>query len=461
MTIFVLQQELYILTTYKGYSFIENFVKIFPIMFLISYELPEFFEQYFANKKMATYATGESVQDINRQEFASHCIFVLLLLVISAAQPAIFSALQVDSEYRAMFLLSTVLGIIGTFKSTVYSVFSLKQNYVYIMSGKMVTLMIHYFLFTFIYSFSTRNDGFNTWPSGFSKPVSEIVVHIVMLVVLYKKSIFSTKIHLDADQSYKFNYIPKKKDWKDIGKNLLAFFQYVVFFVSRPVVYFFISFKINKLTNVTKKQNVILDLFVYLFCQQSLSLIAKGVHSAIMTTMPIVFHQKQYQKMRLIISFGCLFSFILNEAVCAALVLNADCIFIFFVNKVNNQILTDYYLSGNHTQILKQTAFLFGSEVYQTALNTFAYISGRHYIPFVIGVLRIVGGVYFVINIDSALGQNASYGDVFFYFELLCTVLAVVFCVQAFISMFADYKSVKIEAVKEKKERKTDEFMIQ
>ncbi|CAL6029408.1 Hypothetical_protein [Hexamita inflata] len=83
------------------------------------------------------------------------------------------------------------------------------------------------------------------------------------------------------------------------------------------------------------------------------------------------------------------------------------------------------------------------------------------YIPFVIGVLRIVGGVYFVINIDSALGQNASYGDVFFYFELLCTVLAVVFCAQAFISMFADYKSVKIEAVKEKKERKTDEFMTQ
>ncbi|CAL6097711.1 Hypothetical_protein [Hexamita inflata] len=142
LIIFVMRQEQYILTSFNGYKFVENFVKIFPIMFLVSYEIPEFFEQYFANKKMATYATGESVQDINRQEFATNCIVAILMLAIPAAQPAIFSVLQVDSEYRAMFLLSTVLGIIGPFKSTVYSVFSLKQNYVYIMAGKMVSFSL-------------------------------------------------------------------------------------------------------------------------------------------------------------------------------------------------------------------------------------------------------------------------------------------------------------------------------
>ncbi|CAL6045562.1 Hypothetical_protein [Hexamita inflata] len=254
-SIFVMQQEQYILTSFNGYKFVENFVKIFPIMFLVSYEIPEFFEQYFANKKMSTYATGESVQDINRQEFATNCIVAILMLAIPAAQPAIFSVLQVDGEYRAMFLLNTVLGIIGPFKSTVYSVFSLKQNYVYIMVGKMMTLMIHFFLFTFIYSFDTRVTGFNTWPSGFSKPVAEIIVHSIMLIVLFKGSIFSTKINFEQDQHLKINYKPQKRDFKEIGKNILAFLYHLIFNASRTVVYLYMTYKIVNLSNEQTKCN--------------------------------------------------------------------------------------------------------------------------------------------------------------------------------------------------------------
>ncbi|CAL6050682.1 Hypothetical_protein [Hexamita inflata] len=457
--VFALYQEQYILTSFNGYSYIENFVKLFPIMFLVSYEIPEFFEQYFANKKMATYATGESVQDITRQEFATNCIVAILMLAIPAAQPAIFNVLQVDSDYRAMFLLSTVLGIIGPFKSTVYSVFSMKQNYLYIMAGKMVTLMIHFFLFTFIYSFKTRENGFNTWPSGLAKPMADIVLHAVMLVVLYRGSIFSTKINLDADQSARFSLKPQKKDWKEIGKNLLAFFQYLVFFVSRPVVYFIIAYKINNLTNTDKKQDATINLYLYSFIQQSFSFIAKGIHSALMTIIPIPFYCKQYRKSLKMISYSCIFFLIYNEIISSILILNADSIFIFFFNQHNDPILTDYYNSEQHKTLLKTTTFLIGTDVFQYATNTYAYLTNKHSIPMIIGALRIIGGVYLTVSIDSSLGQNASYDQVFFYFELLCTILAIIFCVQAYISFFIDYKGVKTTEKKVTKEKKADEFM--
>ncbi|CAL6029477.1 Conserved_hypothetical protein [Hexamita inflata] len=457
LIIFVMQQEQYILTSFNGYKFVENFVKIFPIMFLVSYEIPEFFEQYFANKKMATYATGESVQDINRQEFATNCIVAVILLAIPAAQPAIFSALQVDGEYRAMFLLSTVLGIVGPFKSTVYSVFSLKQNYVYIMAGKMVTLMIHFFLFTFIYSFNTRETGFNTWPSGFSKPMAEIIVHVIMLIVLYKGSIFSTKISLEADQTAKISLIPQKKDWKEIGKNILAFLQHLVFYVSRPIVYLFIVYKIINLKIESIKQDAIIDLYVYLFCQQSLSLISKGIHSAIMTIMPILFHQKQYHKMRRLIIYSSLFGLIFNEIINAILIFNPNVIFYLFFGS-NNSIISNYKSHQGYIAILSKTALLFGTEVYQTVQITYSHITKKHYVPLIIGLIRITGGVYFVMNLDSCLGQSARYDDVFFYFELLSTIIAAIFTVYMHISMYTEYK-MEVKA-KIKKIKAKDDFML-
>ncbi|CAL6097746.1 Hypothetical_protein [Hexamita inflata] len=461
LTIFVMQQEQYILTSFNGYKFVENFVKIFPIMFLVSYEIPEFFEQYFANKKMATYATGESVQDINRQEFATNCIVAILMLAIPAAQPAIFSALQVDGEYRAMFLLSTVLGIVGPFKSTVYSVFSLKQNYVYIMAGKMMTLMIHFFLFTFIYSFNTRETGFNTWPSGFSKPVAEIIVHVVILITIFRGSIFSTKINFEKDQHLKMNYRPQKKDLKYIGKNIIAFLQHFIFFTSRAVVYLFITYKIIGLQNKQAKQNAIMDLYVYIFCQISLSLISKGIHSAIMTVVPIIFHQKQYTKMRRVISYLCLFGVIINELICAVLVLKSEAIFILFFNKNNDQVILNYFKYAKYQKILTKTAFLFGTEVYQRASITYAFITNQHYIPAVIGIMRIIGGIYFVISVDSALGQNASYDEVFFYFEILCVVVAAIFALQAFISIYLNYQNAKSNIQVSKIDKQQDDFMTQ
>ncbi|CAL6029463.1 Hypothetical_protein [Hexamita inflata] len=460
-SIFVMQQEQYILTSFNGFKFVENFVKIFPIMFLVSYEIPEFFEQYFANKKMSTYATGESVQDINRQEFATNCIVAILMLVIPAAQPAIFSVLQVDSEYRAMFLLSTVLGTIGPFKSTVYSIFSLKQNYVYIMAGKMMTLIIHFFLFTFIYSFDTRVTNFNTWPSGFSKPMAEIIVHVVMLIVLFKGSIFSTKIHLDSNQNLQYNYKPQKNDWKQIGKNLFAFFQHLIFYLSRPVVYIFITLKVINLSNQQTKETALMDLYTYMFCQQSLSLISKGTHSATMTIMPILLHQQKYSKMRRVIAILCLIGFIINEVTCTILAINPNVILILFFNRRNNYIFQKYFDSANSNRILNKTSFLFGTEVYQTSSVVFAQISKKHFIPFLMGVMRIIGGIYFVINIDSALGQNASYEEVFFYFELLCSIMAFIFTLQAYISIFLNYKDSKTTFSKQKAEIRQDEFMIQ
>ncbi|CAL6050648.1 Hypothetical_protein [Hexamita inflata] len=460
-SIFVMQQEQYILTSFNGYKFVENFVKLFPIMFLVSYEIPEFFEQYFANKKMATYATGESVQDITRQEFATNCIVAILMLAIPAAQPAIFSILQVDSEYRAMFLLSTVLGIVGPFKSTVYSVFSLKQNYVYIMAGKMVTLMIHFFLFTFIYSFNTRETGFNTWPSGFSKPVAEIIVHVVILITIFRGSIFSTKINFEKDQHLKMNYRPQKKDFKYIGKNIMAFLQHFIFFTSRPVVYIFITLKIINNTNQQAKQNAIMDLYVYIFCQQSLALISKGTHCAIMTIMPIQLYYKQYAKMRRIIAVLCLIGFVIDEITCTALVLKPNIIHIFFFNYRTDSILQKYYESSSSKRILTKTAFLFGTEVYQTSSNIYALMTNKHFIPLVMGIMRIIGGIYLVINIDSALGLNAQYEEVFYYFELMCTIMAIIFTLQAYISIFLNYKDSKTITEKQKADIKQDEFMIQ
>ncbi|CAL6029441.1 Hypothetical_protein [Hexamita inflata] len=457
---FIMYQEQYILTSFKGYSYIENFVKIFPIMFLVSYEIPEFFEQYFANKKMATYATGESVQDINRQEFATNCIVAIILLAIPAAQPAIFSILHVDGEYRAMFLLSTVLGIIGPFKSTVYSVFSLKQNYVYIMAGKMVTLMIHFFLFTFIYSFNTRKESINTWPSGFAKPMADIVVHVVMLVVLYRGSIFSTKINLDADQSARFSLKPQKKDWKEIGKNLLAFFQYLVFFVSRPVVYFFLAYKISNIQNVQKRQKVMLDFYIYTLIQQSYSLVAKGIHSALMTIVPPLFYQKQYGKMRNIFLGVAIFGFCYNELISLVVVLEPNAIFMLVMSKLD-PIILNYKTQNYHKELLKHTMFLLGTEVLQHVSTSFAYLSKKHYVLFVMGSLRMIGGIYMTVQMSNALGQNADYTDVYFFFELLCLIIAAAFMLQAFASMFLELKNGPKEVEKKKTEVKHDEFMVQ
>ncbi|CAL5987565.1 Hypothetical_protein [Hexamita inflata] len=464
---FVLLQEQYLLTTLNGYFHIHNAVRTFPFVFMVLYEFPEFFEQFFTNKKMASYVNGQNIQDINRKEFATNFIFAVLMIAIPAAQPVIFSTLKVDSEYKSMFLLSTTLGLIEPFKSTVYSVFSLKQNYLYILVGKMTTLIIHFFLYSYIYSFQSRNSGdIDTWASGFSKPFADIVIHVILLITLFRGSIFSTRIALDADQTSKISLIPRKGDWRETGKNLLAFLQYLVFFVSRPVVYVFVAYKINNLKNEAKKQTATLDLFVYMICQQVFSLIAKGANSAIMTVMPLAFHQKQYTKMRLLISYGCLLLCVFLELLALVLVMKSEIIFTLMINKDADSILLNYFTNGQYKTLLKRTAFLFGTDVYQHATNTFAYITGRHYIPMLIGILRIVGGVYFIINVDNALGQNASYTDVFFYFELLCTVLAVIFCTQSFISMFADYKNGnkknadKNEKQKEK-DKKAEEFMVQ
>ncbi|CAL5974532.1 Hypothetical_protein [Hexamita inflata] len=459
--VFVLYQEQYILTTFNGYAFIENFVKIFPIIFLVSYEIPEFFEQYFANKKMTTYQTGNSVEDINRQEFTTNCIVAILMLIIPATQSVIFRVLQVDEKYRAMFLLSTVLGIIGPFKATIMSIFIHKQNYVYIMSCKMMTLIIHFSLFTFIYSFKSRETGINTWASGFSKPIADIAIYIVILVVLFKGNIFSTKINLDADQSIKFSLKPQRKDWKEIGKNLVAFFQYLVFFVSRPVVYFFIAFKINKLTDKSIKQDATINLYLYTFIQQTFSFIAKGCHSALMTTVPIVFNHKQYKKALKIICYSCILSLIYNEIMSAVFVLDSNSVFILFFNQLNDPILKNYYESGEYKTLLKSTVFFIGTDVLQYATNTYAYLTNYHFIPLIIGLLRIICGVFLTAGMDSQLGQNASYDEVFFYFELMCTILAVIFCIQAYISMLINYKSETSEKKNKKaKEKIVDDFIF-
>ncbi|CAL6045586.1 Hypothetical_protein [Hexamita inflata] len=178
-----------------------------------------------------------------------------------------------------------------------------------------------------------------------------------------------------------------------------------------------------------------------------------------MTIIPIPFYSKQYRKSSKMISYSCIFFLIYNEIISSILILNADSIFIFFYNQHNDPILTNYYNSGQQKTLLKTTTFLIGTDVFQYATNTYAYLTNKHFIPMIIGALRIIGGVYLTVSIDSSLGQNASYDQVFFFFELLCTILAIIFCVQAYISFFIDYKGIKTTEKKVTKDKKADEFM--
>ncbi|CAL5974562.1 Hypothetical_protein [Hexamita inflata] len=152
--------------------------------------------------------------------------------------------------------------------------------------------------------------------------------------------------------------------------------------------------------------------------------------------------------------------FIFNELISLIVVLSADAIFIFLLNQHNDPILTNYYNTGQHKTLLKTTTFFIGTDVFQYATNTYAYLVNKHFIPMIIGVFRIICGIYITVNIDAALGQNASYDEVFFYFELLCTILAAIFCIQAYIFFFINYKSeIKKVSKKVVKEKKIDEFM--
>ncbi|CAL6115402.1 Hypothetical_protein [Hexamita inflata] len=454
--IFVLQQEQFLLTTFRGFRWMESFVKIFPLIFLVQFELPEFFEQFFANKKMRLDAAG-AMNEVKREEFYTNWVFLLCMIVIPAV-PYI-CGFQVKEDYT-MFLLSTIIGLVGPFKSSAYSQFGYKQNYICLMTGKMLTVALHYFTLMFIYSFYTRDKDFSTWPSGFAKPAADIVVYIGLLIVLHKGNIFGARISLDESQLVKSSFKLHKNDIKEIGKNVLAFLQFIVFFVSRPVVYLFMAYKVDKLTNTAKRQHSVIDLYLYIFYQQSLSLISKGIHSAIMTVMPTILYNQQFKKMRLLNSYGLLIGFIINEILCALLYMFIDSIFVLFVNKDNDPIIKAYYDAGLHKQLFGKTMFLIGTEVYQNAVITYAYISNKHFIPFIIGTFKIISGVYFIINIDSSLGQNASYKDAIYYFELLSTVVSFIFCTYAFITLYTDFKESKAAVKIVAKEVKRDDFMM-
>ncbi|CAL6001641.1 Hypothetical_protein [Hexamita inflata] len=458
---FVIHQEQYILTSLKGYDHIKNCIKIFPIIFFAGYELPEFFEQYFANQKMATYANGNSVPEQLRIEFITNMIYVLILIVLPAIQSYLFSIMQVENDYRARYLLSTVLGLIGPFRSTIYSLFSYKQQYTYILSGKIVTLMLQFFLFTFIYSFYTREDGaiIDVWPSGFAKPFAEILVYTVIMITLYKGTIFSTRIHLDADQSTKISIKPQKKDWKPVFKNVGMMFPYAIYYLSRPIVYLTAIHQILSLTDASKKEQINIDIYIYMFCQLTLSMISKGAQAAIMTVIPILFHTKHYSKMRAILSYGTIAGLVITEALCILIVMKPEIIFQIVFCRFTDTKLQTYYENGSYKNFLTQTALWFGTDSIQSAPISFSILTGGFYVPLIMGALRIAGGIYFCVQIQTALGQNADYTDVFMYFEIVCFIVGAVFCACMYLTIFTEYKVAKKKEEK-KKTDKVDEFMV-
>ncbi|CAL5983877.1 Conserved_hypothetical protein [Hexamita inflata] len=455
----ILLQEQHIAIALYGSNYMVNSVKILPIIFVVIYDMPDFYESYYASVKFFAAERSESVTDILRTELFSNIVVTCLMLILPIMQSFIFSKLLVDASYKYMYLLALCFGLIEPFYASAYSSFTYKHLKVNVFTGKIMSLLIYFFMFTFSYSYQSRTTT-NPWPSGLSKPFADVFIYVLVIIAIVKNSLFGTKLNILDNNFMKKMYKFVKTDTKLILRDLFSFINYLVYNASRPIVILCIIYQLTKITDEDKRNDAMLDVYIYFISQFAIALIGKGMHQGLLMVAPQLFEQKKFTQLRNLFLQTIVYGVVAAELIAIILKISPDKIVELIIPK-SNDTLKEYFQDTCYIDILGY-ALIYATESAQLAIYSFAIVTTRYYLMGVIGLLRIIIGVFLVVKLESYLGQNADYTQVFFYFEIICAIIGGIFMLYVFLSFFTEFREVKIgKKGKEKKVRVDDSFMSQ
>ncbi|CAL6069120.1 Hypothetical_protein [Hexamita inflata] len=433
--------ESFVLTSLLGGKYMQESIKFLPIVYLIQYD-QACFDEGWQSVCIQNFQLQNKVlpkcAPLGRQIFQA-CLYI----VLAGLQKIIFNGFQIDPLFKSQYLLAVVLGIFSIFYSNLIAFFNATQRQFYLSTSKMLSSIIILFFILFSYSFSYPAKNLtSTWPSGVAKPLVELCIGACVFLAIKKGRIIMTSIKLDITEACVV-VISAKEKFVHLVKQISVSAVYFTFNSSRPVVVLDAVRTIMLLPASSKRDYQLMDLFIYNIGQVMLALFGKMVYLSIIQLSPSMFSLKRFTQLKKYLMISAIAGTVFSEIVAGVFVLMPFLIFSLVLNGLADSSMTAYYESKTYMKIIRTNAFLYATDALQQVPVAFAMVTGKHYVVVVMGILRIIGGLYIVETGSKQLGAILDYGNTFFYFEILCLVIAVVFCGYCFVCFKTEYVEPK------------------